>query len=262
MNKKGILVKLREEKGASQELLASLLGVSRPTYVSIELGKKELTISQAQKLCDFYQISLEKFLKGQIEPLSEVDLEAPTGSSKNLSQETLRISVPQEKIAIFKEVLLYILNQVGGKSNVGQTVIYKLLYFIDFDFYEKYETQLIGAKYIRNHHGPTPIEFKKIVEQMVVDEELVEVKNEYFNYPQNKYLPRRKADLSVISGREKEHIDSELARLSDMTASQLSALSHQDVPWITAQQGEVIDYEAVFYRTAETSQRAYDNIDL
>ncbi len=48
--------------------------------------------------------------------------------------------------------LLYVLNKVGCKYNVGETVLYKLLYFIDFDFYEKYEEQLIGATYVKNHH--------------------------------------------------------------------------------------------------------------
>ena len=46
------------------------------------------------------------------------------------------------------------------------TVLYKLLYFIDFDYYEKFEDQLVGATYIKNHFGPTPVEFKKIVDSL------------------------------------------------------------------------------------------------
>ena len=257
----GQLVKrLREENKVTQEQLASLIGVSRPTLTLLEIGDKELTISQAKIICDYFQISLEGFLRGELKSSVEVSLESAV--AEDFSKETLRISVPQEKIAVFKEVLLYILNKVGGKPNVGQTVLYKLLYFIDFDFYEKFEKQLIGAKYIRNHHGPTPVEFKKIVNQMVKDNELEEVKSEFFSYPQTKYLPRKKADLSVISGLEKEHIDAELDRLSDLTAAELSDLSHKDVPWITALQGEFLDYETVFYRTDETPQRALDEADL
>ena len=60
----------------------------------------------------------------------------------------------------FKEVLLYILEKVGSKPNVGMTVLYKLLYFIDFDYYEKFEEQLLGATYIKNHFT-NPVEFKK-----------------------------------------------------------------------------------------------------
>ena len=60
------------------------------------------------------------------------------------------------------------------------TVLYKLLYFIDFDYYEKFEEQLVGATYIKNHFGPTPVEFKKIVESMESKGELETVKSKYF----------------------------------------------------------------------------------
>ena len=73
--------------------------------------------------------------------------------------------------------------------------------------------------------------------------------------------PETKPDLSVLNGQEKEHIDWELHRLSDMTAKQLTDLSHKDVPWITAEIGKPIDYESVFYRTQETSIREYESDD-
>ena len=37
--------RLREENGFSQEYVAKELGMSRPTYVQIEIGERELTIS-------------------------------------------------------------------------------------------------------------------------------------------------------------------------------------------------------------------------
>ncbi len=256
-----ILLQLRENKDLSQDLLAKLIGVSRPTYVAIETDKKELTISQAQKLADFFEISFQHFIKGEIVPLAK--LEQKLQSKDQQKSDYLRISVPQEKIEIFKEVLLYILNKIGGRPNVGQTVIYKLLYFIDFDFYELYEKQLIGAKYMHNHFGPTPVGFSEIIKQMIANKDLEQVKSDYFTYPQTKYLALRSADLAKIGDALAiKHIDKEIERLADLSANELTALSHQDVPWITAQQGEVLDYEAVFYRTKETSQRAYDKTNL
>ena len=80
--------------------------------------------------------------------------------------------------------MLYILEKVGGKSNVGMGVLYKLLYFIDFDYYEKYEDQLVGATYIKNHFGPTPVEFIKLAKQMMDQDELEEVKSKYFEKEQ------------------------------------------------------------------------------
>lgn len=47
----------------------------------------------------------------------------------------------------FKEVLLYILENWKGKERLDEDDIYCVLYFIDFDFYEKYEDFLLGFNY-------------------------------------------------------------------------------------------------------------------
>jgi len=158
-------------------------------------------------------------------------------------------------------VLLYVLSRVGSRPNVGETVVYKLLYFIDFDYYEKYEEQFIGATYIRNKYGPTPVEFAKVVAEMEKDDALVRVPGEHFGYPQRKYLPLREPDTSVLSGRELELVDDVLRRLGGMNAAQISDHSHGDVPWRGTAEGKKIPYEAVFYRTASYSQRVYGEDD-
>jgi len=170
----------------------------------------------------------------------------------------IRINIPQKNLEKFKEVFLYILNRVGSKPNIGETVIYKLLYFIDFNFYEKYEEQLIGATYIKDKYGPRPLEFKEIIDKMIQNQEIEKIESNYFTYPQTKYLALRKADLSKLKGIEIEVIDSVLDKLSDMNATQISEYSHNDVPWLTTQEGEIIEYESVFYRTPVYSVREYN----
>ena len=70
--------------------------------------------------------------------------------------------------------------------------------------------------------------------------------------------PKVPIDLSGLSGQEIAHIDWELNRLSDLTATQISGLSHKDTPWLVAKEKEVINYEHVFYRPDETSVREYE----
>ena len=143
----------------TQEYLASKLGVSRPTYMHIERGERELTVSEAKTLAAVFSMSLEDFLDAR-EPRQTVKL------SKRRAQKTsvLQIRVTHKNLETFRQVLLYLLNKVGGKPNVGETVLHKLLYFIDFDYYEKYEENLMGATYIKNHHGPTSVELQSISE--------------------------------------------------------------------------------------------------
>jgi len=259
MIKNIFLLELRKNNKLSQAFMAQKIGVSRASYIEIEKGAKELTLSQAQKIADIFNISLEALISGK--KTSEIEVSFSKEKNKKEKQE-LRIDVPQKNLKKFKEVLLYILEKVGSKPNVGMTVLYKLLYFIDFDYYEKFEEQLVGATYIKNHFGPTPVEFKKIVENLESKGELETVKSKYFLHEQTKYLPRRQADISVLNAQEIKHIDEVLSRLSDKSATELSDYSHLDIPWLGTEDGRVIKYESVFYRTKDTSVRIYTDDNL
>ncbi len=65
-----------------------------------------------------------------------------------------------------------------------------------------------------------------------------------------------------ITGNEQKLIDDVINSLSDMNAKQISEYSHNDVPWQTTEEGEVIDYESVFYRTPPYSVRDYSDDDI
>ncbi len=102
-------------------------------------------------------------------------------------------------------------------------------------------------------------EFKKITDQMVEKGELEKIKSKYFQLEQKKYLPRRSADLKILSAQEIQHIDEVLARLAWKNASELSDYSHSDTPWRVHKMGEEISYETVFYRDNDHSVRNYED---
>jgi len=250
------LKKTRQEQDINQEFLAKKIGVSRPTYAQIESGTRDMSVKEAQKLARFFGLSLEDFLAGKKTQTQKVELEK--FKKVKMKNSEPRVSIPQEKVEKFKEVLLYILERIGARPNVGEAVVCKLMYFIDFDYYEKFEEQLIGAKYIKNHFGPTPVAFPEIVAQMEQEGDLIRVTKKYFQHDQKKYLPRRSADFSNFSAQEKELIDWEIERFKDFNASKMRDYSHKDVPWIGANDLQPINYEAVFSRTDEFSVRQYD----
>lgn len=253
---------LRKKNNLTQEFLASKIGVSRPTYAQIEQGERDLTITEAKKLAGIFGIPFDTFLQGKEGAKVIIEVKKRKKQIKKKKSE-IRISIPQEKVDKFRQILFYILKKVGGKPNVGMTVLYKLLYFIDFDYYERYEDQLMGLVYLKNHHGPTPRLFEDLIGDMTKKGDVEIFKSKFYQYPQIKYLinPEIEPDLSILNGREKDHIDWELQRFSDSTANQLTDLSHKDVPWISAENGKPLNYESVFYRTSETSVRKYDNTD-
>lgn len=250
--------KLREQVGLSQEKLADLMKINRVTISQIENGARKISAEEIANLSKIFNITsdvlldLKKDIKVVLDKKAKGPVETKTG---------IRISIPQKNLDKFKEVLLYILNKVGSKPNIGESVLYKILYFVDFNYYEKYEEQLIGATYIKNNYGPSPKEFIKIVEEME-GKDLSKVKDKYFQYPQTKYLPLRAPDLTKLNANEIKLIDDILEKISDMNASEISIYSHNDVPWLTTEDGEMIDYESVFYRTLPYSVRSYNEKDI
>ena len=190
---------LRIERGFSQLEIAQRLCISRSSYIAFEQGKRELALAEANEIAKIFQISLEDIQAGKIST-PEVIFEKCKKIEKDNAKAEDRISIPQERVDKFKQVLLYILSKVGGKPNIGQTVLYKLLYFIDFDYYEKFEDQLIGARYMKNTHGPTPVAFAKIVSELEQEGKIETIKSKFYKYDQTKYLvnPKEFIDLFDI----------------------------------------------------------------
>ena len=239
----------------SQEVVAKELKMSRPTYIALEQGRRELTLREAEHVSRIFELSLDELALGK---KHSTTISLPkTKRAKKIAQD-IRISVPQRHIDKFKQVLLYVLGKTAGKPNIGMTALYKLLYFIDFDYYEKYEEQLMGLTYMKNHHGPTPREFVRVVTEMKEHDEIEEMRSKYFKYDQRKFLPLREPDLTLLNAQELEMIDDVLARYGDKTATELSALSHEDTPWAVAEDKEDLHYNHVFYRPDKLSVREYD----
>lgn len=254
--------KLRLKFDYSQDYLAKKLSISRPTYMQIEKGERDITVIEAGLLAEIFGMTLMDFLSDTTVMEKETILETESNKKEKKIKNESRISVPIKNQKKFKTVLTYILKKVGGKPNIGMTAIYKLLYFIDFDYYEKFEEQLMGAVYIKNHFGPTPVMFAKIVAEMKVKNEIEEVKSKFYNMEQMKYFlnPDYQIDLTPLSAQEIKHIDWELRRLADKTAKELSELSHEDMPWRAAKMGEQVEYNSVFYRDEKMSVREYDKL--
>ncbi len=246
------ITELRKMKGLSQEDLAKSVNISRPSLAQIELGNRGVDILELQQLSLILGFSLDDFMSDHFEINREVkDL------NEAVSQTGERISVPQLQVDKMKNILLYILERCAGKPNVGETVLYKLLYFSDFNYYELYETHLTGAKYRKLPYGPVPQNLDIVINQMIDNGQIQRIKTDYFNKTQTRYLPLAKANLTELMASEKEIIDKVIDQLSDLSAAAISAYSHKDLPWVASKEGEDINYELAFYREAPFSVRNY-----
>lgn len=77
----------------------------------------------------------------------------------------------------------------------------------DFNYYELYEEHLSGAEYKKLPYGPVPQKLDSIINQMIASKQLKIFKADYHGYPQTRYIPLSKPDLSSFSASEKDVID-------------------------------------------------------
>ena len=248
-----IISALRKEKNISQDQLAQTLGIPRTSISQIENGGRELSFIEFQKLLVVFEMSFEEFaVYGK--PSGETASEKKKGINKKIKFEA-------EK---FKQLLLYILGKCGGRPNVGETVLYKLLYFCDFDYFELYEKSLTGMKYKKMQFGPIPDQalFNPVIKEMRISGMLEKVSRSYVNDTiQTRYLNFAEADLSLFGTDLNKMIkvaDSVIERLSGMSARQIEDHSHRDYPWQAHQDNEEINYSSVFFRSGEFANRDYE----
>ena len=247
---------LRKAKGLSQDELARNLGIPRSSLAQVELGNRYVDVLELHKLSLLLEFSLDEFLS---KDFNKTKIEVLKEEKKEKGKVEERISIPEMSVQKFKNILLYILEKCAGKPNVGETVLYKLLYFSDFNYYELYEEHLSGARYRKLPYGPVPKKFDPIVNSMVEKEELKKIKTEYYDKTQTRYIPLVKPDLTKLKASEKEVIDRVIEQMSDWSAATISNYSHNDMPWKASKEGEEINYELAFYREAPYSVRNYGN---
>lgn len=247
------IMELRKAKGMSQEELAKNIGLSRPSMVQVESGNRNLDVFELLRLSQVLNFSLDEFLSPDFKAEETIQFE----KLKPEEEHGLRISVPELKAKKFKNVLLYILEHCAGKPNIGETVLNKLLYFCDFNFYEKYEEHLTGARYKKLPYGPVPQRLEQILNQMIEKNQLKRIRTDYHGFQQTRYMPLVKADLKELTAAEKTVIDDVIQQMSDWNANKISDYSHQDKPWKATKSGDYISYNLVFYRKPPFSVREY-----
>jgi transcriptional regulator with XRE-family HTH domain len=124
---------LRTKNSISQEEMAHIMCVSRVTYIQTENGLRSPRNDELQRIAENFELSLSD--------ISEQNL--PKVNHEVHSRE----NDPNYK---FKHALLYILSRCGQKPNIGKTILNKLLYFADFNFYERNgENSITNAIYVK-----------------------------------------------------------------------------------------------------------------
>lgn len=217
---------LRKKVGMSQDEVSQALGLTRPAYKQIEMDEREPSIAEIRAISELFGVRIDSMS-------SDISDQVPV--DKDATHELDKIK--------YQNLILYLAQKVGAKPNVGETVFYKLIYFIETLSKERYGNGITNESFYKMQYGPVPTSFQPVTEEMINRNELDKVTGRYFTYMQTKYLPR--VQFSGLSQKDLTVINEIIVALGDKTATELSDLSHMDKPWIDAQIGDTLDLDRI-----------------
>jgi len=208
---------LRNERGFSQSELAIKLGMSRPSYIAIEQGKKELTLSEAEKLSEIFGVSLKEMESG--------------------------ISANYEK---YKQMILSYIRNAGSKDGcITKTKLAKLVYLADFAWFYNHLESMSGMQYRKIRYGPVPDSYFRAVDELFEDGQIEITPTEDGAMLISQTRNGAKIALSEISKDEEKLIKSISDKWKDKNTQEIVTFTHNQLPYAVCSDNEIIPYELI-----------------
>lgn len=148
----------------------------------------------------------------------------------------------------YKNIILFFANRIKN-GTLGKLKTMKLLYFLDFDFFEKYGKSVSGDEYLRFEYGPVPRMAEKIIKEMSGKEIKINNKKIGFGYSDQKLIePLEYFGINLFSKEELIIMEETADKWEKFSGAEMKNASHGEAPWIATKPNDVIDYNLVYYR--------------
>jgi len=139
----------------------------------------------------------------------------------------------------YRQAVLFFLHQCESRR-MGKVKLMKLLYYLDFDHFEKHGRSVTGDRYLRFPLGPLPEHGEAVLERMVAEGQ-VQIRG---------WKPLIPCDLSVFSSSELVVLRSVCARWRYATKQEIVDASHREPTWTEVQAGREVPYVYAYLRNS------------
>ncbi|MCB9810638.1 MAG: DUF4065 domain-containing protein [Candidatus Nomurabacteria bacterium] len=211
---------LRESRGISQSLMAEKINISRPSYVAVEKGTKELSLSEAERLVRVFGITVDELIRA----------EAPNYKK-------------------YKQMILAFLREANkSKVELKKTKLAKLLYLTDFAWFYNHLESMSGMEYKKMEFGPVPSDFFQAVEEMEEDGSIKvthEQKSGRDMYVITEGRGSAGTDLDELNDKELSLVAKVWQKWKDANTQEIVDFTHKQLPYKIAFEGETVSYPLI-----------------
>ncbi len=213
-----LIKELREKKRISQLSMAERLGISRTSYISVEQGKRELSLFEAQKISNIFGISLKDMEMGLVPDLSK-----------------------------YKEMIISFLRffNKNDDGKVPKTKLAKLLYLADFSYYYFNAQSMSGMQYRRIKYGPVPDLYFRALDELEEEGRIERdnKKSDVILISEND--GSKKISLGKLKKKEIEFINEIAKKWKDRKTREIVSFTHNQLPYKVCLPDEIIPYELI-----------------
>ncbi len=209
-----IIRRVRDGSGMSQASVAKYIGMSRTSYIAVEQGKRELTLSEVVQAGELFNIEIDEML--------------PTKHGKNIEK--------------YKQMLFFIMRSIG--KPVAKTKLAKLLYLADFAwFYNTYDS-MSGMTYRKMTHGPVPNDYFSILGEL---EERKLLNKTNFNKAElySESMAGKSVSDGLLNKEEKVLMKKIVKKWADKSTDEIVGFTHNQLPYLFADSWQDIPYELI-----------------
>lgn len=148
----------------------------------------------------------------------------------------------------YRNAILFFAKKIQN-GTLGKLKMMKLLYYLDFDFFEKYGRSVTGDEYLRFDNGPVPRMAEKILKEMKDKEIKITTHKVAEGYnDQQRIEATEDFDLNVFDKEELVMLEEVADKWEKFTGTEMKTASHGEAPWISTKPNDVIDYNLAYYR--------------
>src|SRR3990167_10603420 len=198
----------RLKRKFSQFDLAIKLGISRPSYIAIEQGKRELTMGEFEKLANFLGVSFE---------------EVEAGESPNYEK--------------YKQIILSFL-RVDKK--IPKTKLAKLVYLADAGWFYYHLKSMSGMQYRKIKYGPVADPYFRILDELYQNGQIEIEQTEDGAMLVSQTRAGAKGFLSEIKGEESKLIEDIAKKWKGKKTKEIVEFTHNQLPDLLAADNEII----------------------
>lgn len=205
---------LRTKQGFSQSFVADKLGLSRPSYTSIENGGRGLTLDEAEKLKDLFGISIEEFAKATL-----------------------------PKYEKYKQMILaYLQSPLSTDGKIPKTKLAKLLYLADFAWYYNNLESMSGMRYLHRTYGPVPDPYFRALAEL---EEEGKITIDYKGDAILVGAGAKHQKLDLIMNNELGLMKKISVKWKNKRTQEIVDFTHEQLPYKLCSSDETIPYELI-----------------